>query len=183
MKAIGYIPAKSKNIMWALQKKDRNVGVILDGIAGMFHSTSDGRNDEVGAILNRKGIIKIALRAGVPIVPVYGFGHTQMYDVYVDPFGIMAWLSKKLDVSITPFFGRWNWFMGPPKRDVPVTICLGDPIYPPKDIDAEKITQEQIDEYHSKLLKGFTQVFETHKSGYYGSGGIDVVKKKLVFVE
>ena len=66
MKSIGYIPAKSKNILDALTKKDVNVGIILDGIDGMFHSTS---NDEVGAILKRKGIIKIALKAGVPIIP------------------------------------------------------------------------------------------------------------------
>ena len=66
MKSIGYIPAKSKNILDALTKKDVNVGIILDGIDGMFHSTN---NDEVGAILKRKGIIKIALKAGVPIIP------------------------------------------------------------------------------------------------------------------
>ena len=34
MKSIGYIPAKSKEIMDVLTKKEENVGVVLDGIAG-----------------------------------------------------------------------------------------------------------------------------------------------------
>jgi len=198
LRAIGYVPAKSKFIMDALTKKDRNVGIVLDGIDGMFQSKQGNKHNEVGAILDRRGICKIALKANVAIVPVYGFGHTDIYDVVVDPFGILRYLSAKLGISLSPFFGRWGWFMGPPKRDVPVTLCLGDPIYPPSpaanpsdngggdaltltSTSASNITQEQIDEHHSKLLDGFTRVFETHKRGYYGE---DIgAKKKLVFVK
>ena len=105
LNAIGYVPAKSKPILETLTKKGCNVGVVLDGIDGMFHST--GQN-EVGVILNRKGICKIALKANVAIVPVYGFGHTGIYDVLVDPFGILQYLSALLHMSLTPFFGRWG---------------------------------------------------------------------------
>lgn len=73
MKAIGYIPAKAKNITDTLIKKEENVGIILDGIAGMFQA-----HDEVAHVKTRKGIIKIALRAGAAVVPVYGFGHTSL---------------------------------------------------------------------------------------------------------
>ena len=71
--------------------------------------------------------------------------------------------------------------MGPAKRNVAICMCLGDPIYPPSDTNADNITQEQIDEHHSKLLDGFSKVFATHKRGYYGE---DIAaKKKLVFVK
>jgi len=178
LNAIGYVPAKSKPILETLTKKDRNVGLVLDGIDGMFQSSSQ---NEIGAILNRKGICKIALKANVAIVPVYGFGHTGIYDVVVDPFGILQYLSAKLHLSLTPFFGRWGWFMGPAKRNVPITMCLGDPIYPPNNLNADDITQKQIDEHHSKLLTGFTRIFETHKTAYYGES--IGAKKKLVFVK
>lgn len=191
LKAIGYIPAKSKNILEALTKKDRNVGVILDGIEGMFHNANATNTDtEVGAILKRKGIVKIALKANAALVPVYGFGHAEVYDILVDPFGIMKYLSITFGVSLTPFFGRYKWFLGPPKRNVPITVCLGDPIYPPEsssssgdettpDSPSNTITQEDIDEHHARLLKGFEKVFDTHKRGYYGEQ--TGARKKLVF--
>jgi hypothetical protein len=84
MKSIGYIPAKSSNILNSLIKKDNNVGIILDGINGMFYNShgnsgsngsngsnnnNNNNNNEVGAILKRKGIIKIAIKANVPIIP------------------------------------------------------------------------------------------------------------------
>jgi hypothetical protein len=53
----------------------------------MFHQS---RNEERAYLKKRKGIVKIALRAGAPIVPVYGFfGHTSLYTVIVDPFGVL----------------------------------------------------------------------------------------------
>ena len=50
MKGMGYIPAKSSEISNALTKKDRNVGIILDGVAGMFQS-----HNEVAYVKKRKG--------------------------------------------------------------------------------------------------------------------------------
>jgi Diacylglycerol acyltransferase len=177
MKKIGYIPAKSKNILKVLEKGENNVGIILDGIEGMFKNTNPESQKEVGCILSRKGIIKIALKSGTPIIPVYGFGHTNMYTVWVDPFGILQFLSLKLGVSITPFFGRWGWPLGPPHRQV-VTMCLGTPIVCPK---VDEPSQSQIDEYHQKLLDGFQRTFNDHKVGFYGkTKGID---KELVFVK
>ena len=157
MRSIGYIPAKSSNIIDTLTKKEENVGIILDGIAGMFHG-----HDEIAHVKKRKGIIKIALRAGAPIIPVYGFGHTSLWRVVTDPFGILESLSVKLDVSICPFFGRFGWFLGPPRR-VAVCVCMGQPIMCPK---MDEPSKEDIDKYHGELLKGYDQLFEQHKQGY-----------------
>ena len=59
------------------------------------------------------GIVKIALRAGAPLVPVYGFGHTKLWTAIVDPFGLLERISLALDVSLVPFVGRWGWPIGP----------------------------------------------------------------------
>jgi len=56
---------------------------------GMFHHRSSRHENEVGVILDRKGICKIALKVNVAIVPVYAFGHTDIYDIVVDPVGIL----------------------------------------------------------------------------------------------
>ena len=167
MKGIGYVPAKAKNIIDTLTKKEENVGIILDGVAGMFQS-----HDEIAHVKQRKGIVKIALRAGVPIIPVYGFGHTSLWTMVVDPFGVLERLSVKLDISLTPFFGRFGWFLGPPRR-VAVCVCMGEPVRCPK---MDEPTQQDIDKYHGLLVKGYEQLFEQHKEAY-GWGD-----KKLQFV-
>jgi len=167
MRKVGYIPAKAKNIVETLTKKEENVGIILDGIAGMFQG-----HDEIAHIQQRKGIVKIALRAGVPIVPVYGFGHTSLWRVVQDPFGLLEKLSTKFEISLCPFFGRFGWFLGPPKR-VGVCVCLGEPVRCPKIADP---TQQDVDKYHSVLVKNYEQLFEQHKEAY-GWGN-----KKLKFV-
>jgi Diacylglycerol acyltransferase len=159
LRKIGYIPAKAPQILDTLTNKQGNVGVILDGIAGMFQVSND---KELAYLKARKGIVKIALKAGVPIIPVYAFGHTAAYTVLVDPFGIMEKLSNDLQTSLTPFLGRWGWLLGPPRR-IPITVCLGDPVQCPK---MENPTQQQIDEYHAKLLDGFQTVFDQHKEAY-----------------
>jgi len=152
-----------------LTKRNENVGTVLDGIAGMFSntrssSTSSSNDNVVETVFlkTRKGIVKIALKAGVPIVPVYGFGHTSLYTVCVDRFGIMERLSNALQTSITPFFGRWGWLLGPPRR-VPVTVCLGEPVHCPQ---MDNPSQEQIDFYHNKLLNAYRDLFDTHKEAY-----------------
>jgi hypothetical protein len=159
IRKIGYIPAKAPNIMEALTKREENVGIILDGIAGMFHQSTE---EETAFLKQRKGIVKIALKAGVPIVPVYGFGHTACYKVIVDPFGIMEKLSNALQASLTPFFGRYGWLLGAPSR-IAVTVCLGNPVMCPKTDDP---TKEQINDYHARLLQSYQEVFDQHKEAY-----------------
>lgn len=109
MKKIGYIPAAQKPILETLTKKEQNVGVVLDGIDGMFQPVAD---EEIAIVKKRKGIVKIALKAGASLVPVFGFGHTSLWRVVQDPFGLLKWLSHKTGASLTPFFGRFGWFLG-----------------------------------------------------------------------
>jgi 1-acyl-sn-glycerol-3-phosphate acyltransferase len=161
---MGYIPAKAKDIEETLTKKEHNVGVVLDGIAGMFHSGA--ATQETAYLKQRKGIVKVALRAGVPLVPVYAFGHSELYTVVVDPLGLLKRLSLALDTALVPYFGRFGWFLGPPYR-IPITMCCGEPVLCPRTAEP---TKEQINEYHQKLLDSYQELFDQHKAAY-GWGG------------
>lgn len=86
LRAIGYLPAKAHAIEETLTTKDQSVGVVLDGIAGMFQNGPV----EKAWVQTRKGIVKIALRTGAPLVPVYAFGHTRLWTVVADPFGLLS---------------------------------------------------------------------------------------------
>lgn len=158
LRLIGYIPAKGKDMAKALEKKE-SVGVVLDGIAGMFQSDEAV---EKAWVKQRKAIVAIALKAGVPLVPVYGFGHSALWTVVADPFRLLERLSVAMDVSLCPFYGRWGWPVGPPRR-VAVLTALGAPIECPR---VEKPSREMVDEYHAKLLAGYKELFEQHKAAY-----------------
>jgi Diacylglycerol acyltransferase len=141
------------------KKGGENVGIILDGIDGMFSCCPQ---QEIATILQRKGIVKIALKAGVPLVPVYGFGHTSLWTIVVDPLGILQYASQVLGISLVPFFGCFGWFLGPPRR-VAVAVCLGEPVRCPR---VDNPTQAEIEKYHQELLHSYTELFDTHKAAY-----------------
>lgn len=157
---IGFIEAKSNSIKKALGKEE-NVHIVLDGIAGMFQKD---KRVELGSVMDKKGIVSIALKSGVPLVPVFGFGHSELWRIFVDPFGILEKMSLALGVSVTPFCGRPFGVLpfGPPYR-VPITMAFGEPIVVPK---VDNPTQAQVDEYHTKLMSGFLDAFNTHKAAY-----------------
>mmetsp|Transcript_34529 Transcript_34529/g.111193 ORF Transcript_34529/g.111193 Transcript_34529/m.111193 type:complete len:359 (-) Transcript_34529:234-1310(-) len=168
LRTIGYIPAKGKEMSKALERRE-SVGVVLDGIAGMFQS--DERVEKAW-VKKRKAIVAIALKAGVPIVPVYGFGHSSLWTVVADPFRLLERLSVALDVALCPFYGRWGWPVGPPRR-VAVCTALGAPIECPR---VDRPSKQLVDVYHAKLLDGYTLLFEQHKAAF-GWG-----QKELKFV-
>ncbi|CAD7961990.1 unnamed protein product [Amoebophrya sp. A120] len=167
LRSLGYIPANGKKIEKYLELK-QSIGIVLDGIKGMFYQS---KKRETACIADRKGIVKIALKTGKPLIPVYAFGQSELYSVLQDPFGILATVSTKLNVSILPFFGRFGMPYGPPYRK-PVAVVFGKPI----DCFVEgsgsgsgvtsAITNDQVDLYHGKLCEEFENIFETHKHAY-----------------
>eukprot|EP01084_Bolivina_argentea_P253010 424888_1 len=149
----GSIPASKSNIIGAISK-GYNIGIVPDGIAGMF-TNSD--NDENILLKNRKGIAKLALQTGCSIVPVYGFGNTALYKAYFDPFGIMKYVSRKLKMSLIAFSGR---FYGLSPKRIPLYCVMGKIINNPNNnIPIGTPSQKQIDEYHNDILSNLTQLF------------------------
>lgn len=173
--------AKSKVILDVLMKKEENVGVVLDGVVGMFQGFDPAV--QKAYLKERDTIVKLALEAGCPIVPMYGFGQTSLWNIVVDPFGVLESLSKKLNTSLVPFYGRWGLPLGPPKRN-PVAVVLGEPVMCPKVSRPEKTADQKekdaydatVKEYHQKMLDSFKEAFDAHKAAY------GVPKKNLVFV-
>merc|ERR1711862_168703 len=99
-------------------------------------------------------VVAIALQAGAPIIPGFCFGTTDACTV-VDPFfGILRYLSTWLDISLTPWLGRWWIPFGPPAR-VPLLMCFGDPILChtlPEGLSKQEV-QAAVDEKHAELLE------------------------------
>jgi 1-acyl-sn-glycerol-3-phosphate acyltransferase len=63
----------------AALRAGHSVKVEIGGIGEMFLGSSDC---EATLIKRRRGFIRVALQAGVDIVPVYHFGNSQLYFLY-----------------------------------------------------------------------------------------------------
>ena len=82
LKRAGVMPARAQHIRATLARSE-NVGVVLDGVAGIFQPR--GEKQEAAWLLQRKGIVKLALETGASLVPIYGFGHTSLLSPILDP--------------------------------------------------------------------------------------------------
>lgn len=159
LERVGAMPANAANIRAALARNE-NVAIVLDGVAGMFQATTE--RQEVAYLLKRKGIVKFALESGASLVPVYGFGHSELWTKLLDPFRLFERISTSLDISLVPFFGLGGWPLGPTNR-VPLAMVFGQPLEcPQKPVPS----QGEIDCYHTHLLDSFKETFDKHKAAY-----------------
>lgn len=132
-----------------------SVGVVPDGIAGIFRC-NDG--DEVCFLKSRKGLAKLSLKTGAPIVPAYSLGNTAVFKAWFDKWGIMERISRKAQLSIFLFWGKFGL---PIPLRTPITTIFGPPIEVTK---TDNPTQEQIDDVHRRLLQGVEDCFNQHKA-------------------
>jgi len=156
-----------------------NAGIVLDGIAGMFTAAEPG--SEQLALNERQAICAIAMQAGADIVPGYCFGTNQVAKVVQDPFGLLRWLSITLDVSLTPFIGRWYLPMGPPRPE-PLVFAYGNPVNAkdalastqpsPREVVKDRAVVAAL---HKRLLSSFEEIFENHKAAYGWTGHMGFV--------
>jgi len=156
MSAFGFIDVSAKTIARALEA-GTCVGTVPDGIAGIFHMNKRPL-EEVVKLKHRKGIAKLALRTGHPIVPAYSIGNTAAFSAWFDPFGLLERASRAVQASLFVYWGR---FLLPIPRRVNITMLIGQPIVVEK---VESPTDEQVDAVHARLLREMAALFDEHKA-------------------
>jgi 1-acyl-sn-glycerol-3-phosphate acyltransferase len=127
------------------KKEGENIIVLIpDGIAGALYSS---RKEEVLYLRSRRGFMREAIKHGFDaIVPVYCFGHTQLYDVY-------GWqeLSRRFKFAFVAFWGRSPAIWLPHARTV--SVVFGKPF----DIDSKESSLDSLDRVcfeYQKTIKG-----------------------------
>jgi 1-acyl-sn-glycerol-3-phosphate acyltransferase len=150
----GLVSASKQSVQKQLKKKGPEGCVVLyvGGMAELFLSCE---NEEKVYLKSRKGFVKLALQSGVDIVPVYLFGNTNVLSVLKT--GVLAYLSRKLQVSLTYIWGRW---LLPIPRDCKLLYVAGQPLGMPK---LENPSNEEIDKWHSKYCHEVERLFEKYK--------------------
>ncbi|OAD56202.1 2-acylglycerol O-acyltransferase 1 [Eufriesea mexicana] len=121
-------------------------------------------------VKRRKGFVKIALKHGAPLVPVFSFGETDVYDQLYRSEGSLLkrtqhYIRKKIGIAPVILRGRgfFQYSFGIIAQRRPITVVVGSPMDLPK---IEEPTAEQIDHYHEKFIEHLLALFENEKHKY-----------------
>lgn len=151
----GLTPASGDNVRKILRSKngiDSSIVLYIGGIAELFKSST---KEERLYLKKRKGFIKIALREGTDVIPVYLFGNTSCLTVLKT--GFLATLSRKMQMSVTYFWGKW---MLPVPRDEKLLYVRGRPLNLPH---IPEPTNEDVDKWHAKYCEEVKRIFDSYK--------------------
>lgn len=150
--------------------KGRSLLIIPGGEAEQIR-TENGK--EIVYVQKRKGFIKLALRKGVPVVPVYVFGVSDMYHTSHALFGFRHWLVKNLGVAVCFTLGKWYSPFCP--VNVKTTIVFGKPIEMKCKKEGDP-TDEEVQAKHKEFVASLEKLFEDNKKTYgYGDRKLQII--------
>lgn len=148
----GIVDASGKVLAKRLAKRNGSIVLYVGGMIEMFRSSPTA---ETVFLRERKGFIKMALRVGADVMPVYMFGNTTVLQCLTA--GPLASLSRKIGVSITLFWGRWGL---PVPKPVKLVYARGRPIGMPH---IPEPTEADVAHWHGVYCLRLLELFDTYK--------------------
>lgn len=158
---VGGNPVDKKTFMSRLGK-NLAVSFVPGGVQEVTLTDPNKPNEIILFLKKRKGFIKIALKTGSPIVPVFSFGLVGCYKYYLPQGKLMTKFARLIGFLPVIFWGRFGIPMGIPHPNL-ITLVFGEVIQVPKE---EEPTQESIDKYHALVVTRMEELFERHKEKY-----------------
>ena len=160
----GNIKDASKSTMESLMRQRRNIALLPGGFEEA--SIAEPGKDRV-FVRGRKGFIKLALRHGYTIHPIYTFGEADTYHNFVPtwlPFKV-RWFINSYKLPVVAPWGRW-WAPLQPIAGAELHTVIGRPIKCPKIDELELQKGKLIDEYHRKYVAELLRAFDEHKGKF-----------------
>ncbi|KAJ2996938.1 Diacylglycerol O-acyltransferase 2 [Globomyces sp. JEL0801] len=166
--ALGVCSVSRNSMENVLNKGPGHSVILVPGGAQETINAHPGTNDLF--IKNRLGFIKLALRNGAPLVPVFGFGDNDLWNQVPNPPGstlrkVQETVKKAISVVPPAIFGRgiFNYTIGILPFRRPVVSVVGRPIDCPK---IENPTIDQLLHYQQLYLNELQSIYDTHKDEY-----------------
>ena len=159
-----------RSVAESLLDSGRSVIVLPGGMAEQIRTT---RGKEIVYMQKRKGFLKLSMRKGVPVVPVYVFGASDYYNTSHALFGPRLWLMKNLGACITLDTGYMLSLTCP--FPVKTTIVFGKPMYfNMKEVGSP--TSDELDAAHTKFMTALASLFDEHKVRLgYGNRKLEII--------
>ena len=161
----GLVDASSRSLQCSL--KTKSLIIYAGGIAELF--LTDDKEERL-YINKHKGFIRLALKAGVAVVPLYMFGNTTT--LHVAKGELLARMARATHLSLTWFWGVLGTWVPFSKKCM---VVIGKPMLLPQMDQPDKAT---VDKYHQQYIGEVKRLFDTYK--IYNS---DYKDKELKFAE
>ncbi|KAL0587548.1 hypothetical protein ABG067_002844 [Albugo candida] len=147
-----------KSHMIELMSSGHNIALLPGGFE---EATLYKRNQPILYISKRAGFIKLALKFGYKIFPVYTFGEEQTYH------NLQSFLSwrlalNRLKIPGIVVRGIW-WCPLLPSSGIRLITVVGKPLLLPK---ISQPTDQDVQNFHAKYIQALQSLFDSNKAKY-----------------
>ncbi|KAK2166653.1 hypothetical protein LSH36_37g13045 [Paralvinella palmiformis] len=166
---MGVCDVSKESIEWILTKQGTgNAAIIVVG--GAEESLMASPGNYTLKLKGRKGFVKMAIKTGADLVPVYTFGENDLFAQVDNPEGSVIRTFqenfKKLFGFAPPFYhgrGIFNYNFGLLPHRKPIYTVVGRPIHVDKNPNP---TQEMIEDIHQKYTEELKHLFDENKTKF-----------------
>ncbi|KAG7344631.1 diacylglycerol acyltransferase [Nitzschia inconspicua] len=150
---MGYIDA-SRSVCQEAMQQGQSLFICVGGEEEAMYTT---KGQDIVVLSKRKGFVRLALRYGASLVPVFGVGNTDTYETYSIGLKWRLWLQKKTGIALPIFHGRWFSTLPYP---VPIKLLVGEPILTPTPVPGGggKPDDALVEEYHAKYVEALKKM-------------------------
>jgi diacylglycerol O-acyltransferase 2, plant len=87
-----------KHTIEALLQANRSIGCSPGGVWEQLHTDS---KKEQCFVMSNAGFLRLALKHGRPVVPIYAFGENQLYTTYDLNPSLRKWLAREMYLGVS----------------------------------------------------------------------------------
>ncbi|KXN67832.1 diacylglycerol acyltransferase [Conidiobolus coronatus NRRL 28638] len=166
---LGYISCSKKSI--TRQIEDGPGKSILIVIGGSHEALYSGEDSAKLIVRSRLGFIKMAIKTGANLVPIYSFGENSLFkmDTTFKENSILKsiqYLVSLTGLRVCLFHGRgiFQSKFGVFPMNYPITMVTGEPV---KVTQNDNPSEEEIKRVQTEYLKNLTKIYNNYKDKYH----------------
>lgn len=166
----GGLVSSSKSSLSYLVSRPEGGNVAVVAVGGAPEALDARPGALTLQVQNRKGFIKLALKHGAQLVPVFSFGENELFDQIENPTGsplrrLQNRLQSIMGIAMPLFHARgvFQYSFGLIPYRKPIRTIVGKPI---PVVQTPSPSSEDIESLHKVYLQNLAELFEQHKRSY-----------------